>query len=464
MESEPNAPQLDPESKPAVAKTGPARSEGLPGMAALTAYGGFAFLESFMDGIQNVSPNRKARKKIYLSDPTKKSERAVLKEKLKLWIDVLSAAEKQEDMEKIAAERSATLEASLRKNLLTTLNTTRTLEASYRGLSLFYKNTEAEKLSNISIVNADFEQLCDLDNPRFADHIADELKQNYDRLDLRQNYSLMVIPGFMESNAVLNKWAKIAHANKVMLFTDFADLEGPDDVIDLFSTANLTGADLFKSNVIMTCNWAVGRQKVAEVGETEDLFIPPSSALAGKIYFTLMSQVTAGKKHGGMNEVPGVRFPLRKSEISALERLNLVPMVYEYGQVMAFSGKTLFNGDNLGLQTYSVVRVFDHVVKVLFDFLNRRAFENWNSLIEADLRRQIAQFLDSIKGPTKLIDKFRIMRLERDETQKDRIFLDIRITPYFPAKSFVIRLDGRKGDDVDNTEWASDYSEVPATA
>lgn len=53
-------------------------------------------------------------------------------------------------------------------------------------------------------------------------------------------------------------------------------------------------------------------------------------------------------------------------------------MVNEYGKVMAFSAKTLFNGDNLGLQTYSVVRVFDYVTKVLMDFLNRRAFENFN--------------------------------------------------------------------------------------
>lgn len=94
-----------------------------------------------------------------------------------------------------------------------------------------------------------------------------------------------------------------------------------------------------------------------------------------KIYNTLMSQVVAGKKFGGLNEVESVRFDLRKSEISELERMGLVPMVNEYSKVMAFSAKTLFNGDNLGLQTYSVVRVFDYITKVLIDFLNRRAFE-----------------------------------------------------------------------------------------
>ena len=53
------------------------------------------------------------------------------------------------------------------------------------------------------------------------------------------------------------------------------------------------------------------------------------------------------------------------------------------------SRKKIFNGDNLGLQTYSVVRVFDYIAKVLIDFLNRRAFENWNTKTEKDLRIQI---------------------------------------------------------------------------
>jgi len=159
-----------------------------------------------------------------------------------------------------------------------------------------------------------------------------------------------------------------------------------------------------------------------------------------------------------MNEVDGVRFDLKKSEIAALEKLGLIPMVNEYGKVMAFSAKTLFNGDNLGLQTYSVVRVFDYITKVLIDFLNRRAFENWNAKTEKELRSQIVRFLDSITGPSNLIEKFKILRFEQDPVQKDRIFLDIHMTPYFPSKSFMIKLDGQKGDDPDSAEWASEYA------
>jgi len=120
-----------------------------------------------------------------------------------------------------------------------------------------------------------------------------------------------------------------------------------------------------------------------------------------------MSQVTADEKHGGINEVDGVVFPMKKSEISQLEKRGLIPMVNEYGKVMAFSAKTLFNGDNLGLQTYFVVRVFDYIAKVLIDFLNRRAFENWNTKTEKDLRIRIIKFLDGID---RLNEKFRITR------------------------------------------------------
>ena len=109
----------------------------------------------------------------------------------------------------------------------------------------------------------------------------------------------------------------------------------------------------------------------------------------------------------------------------------------------------------MGLQTYSVVRVFDYVAKVLVDFLNRRAFENWTSKSEKDLRQQMIRFLDSIKGPDRLIEKYSIERFERDPVKKDRIYLDITMIPFFPAKEFVVKLDGTKGEE--GTSWNSEY-------
>ena len=243
-----------------------------------------------------------------------------------------------------------------------------------------------------------------------------------------------------------------------MLVTDFENVETPDDVLDMFTDANLTSGEPHKANVMMTCNYIVGRGKKTEVGEEEDIYVPGSAALAGKMYCTKLSQPVAGKTYGSIDEVDAVRFDQKKGEISGLEDAGLVPLVGEWGRVMPFSAKTLFTGDNLGMKTYSVVRVFDFIAKVLSDFLNRRAFELWNVKMEKSLRSQIVKFLDGIQGPDKLIEKFQIIRFERDEEQKDHIFLDIHITPFFPAKSFLVKLDGYKGDD--GEEWKAELKEL----
>jgi len=423
----------------------------------LAKYGGFDLLESCIEGVQNMNPERKARKRIFLTEQAKKEDREQLKKVLEIWSSVLSESESIPEMVEASETKSQTANDSLKKNLHSALEATNDLERSYRSMALFYKNTESDKLKNISLMNAELEQVKDLDNTRFIDAVAEELKSTYDRLDLRDNYGLLVIPGYLGSNKVVEKWAKIAYENKAMLVTDFEHLDEPDDVMEMFEAANLTSGDKYKSNVIMACNWLVGREKVDEVGEEDDLYVPPAGALAGKIYQTLMSQVTAGKKFGGINEIDGVRFDLKKSEIAHLEKMGLVPMVNEYGKVMAFSAKTLFNGDNLGLQTYSVVRVFDYVTKVLMDFLNRRAFENFNAKTRKELMGQIVKFLDGITGPDKLIEDFSIKRFEQDPNQKDRVFLDIHMKPYFPAKNFMIKMDGQKGDD--GTEWDADYEQ-----
>lgn len=421
----------------------------------LAKFGGFTFLESAVDGVQNLNPDRKARMSIYLKDEDKKEERRNLLRTLDLWIEML---EENEAIEEMLAKSNSEVDKVtdlLRSNQLEAVNTVQNLERAYREVKLFYDNTEQDKITNISIMNASIEQLTDLDNPLFIDCVADELKQYYDKLDLRENYSLLVVPGFLGSNKIVEKWAKIAYSNKAHLFTDFADIEKPDDVIEMFFESNLSGGDGFKSNASMACNWIVARPKYAELGEEDDMHVSPSSALAGKVYSTLMSQITAGKKYGALSEVDAVVFPLKKSEISKMEKMGLIPLVNEYKKVMAFSGKTLFNGNNIGLQTYSVVRVFDYVAKVLVDFLNRRAFENWSSKSEKDLRQEMIHFLDSIKGPDRLIEKYSIERFERDPQKKDRIYLDVNMIPFFPAKEFVVKLDGTKGDE--ETTWNSEY-------
>ncbi|HTE02130.1 MAG TPA: hypothetical protein VK668_22735 [Mucilaginibacter sp.] len=417
----------------------------------LERVGGFDFLEAIIDGIDNLNPAKKARGKIFRTDSDKKGQRKLLKSKMQVWVDLLSDANSIAEMTEISSKKAETADKLLKNNLKKILDSTHDLEQSYRSVNLFYKNTESTKLKNVNIMNASIDQLTDLDEPRFMEHVGEEFEAQYDRLDLRRNYSLLVIPGYLKSNKVVDKWGKMAYKNKVMMVTDFENIETPDDVLDLFLEGNFTSAEPHKANVLMTCNYIVGRGKKDDVGEEEDMYVPGSSALAGKMYCTKLSQPVAGKAYGTIDEVDAVRFDQKKAEISALENAGLIPLVGEWGKVMPFSAKTLFNGDNLGMQTYSVVRVFDFVAKVVSDFLNRRALEIWDDKLEDTLRRQIVKFLDSVTGAGQLIEKFSIGRFEQGEDKN--IYININMTPFFTAKSFLVKFDGYKGDDDKVGNW-----------
>lgn len=426
-------------------------------VAQLTHTGGMDWLEDILEGCSNLVSSNKARRAIFLQDKEYKGDRQVLLNSLEIWREILDACDKMDDMPGYCFDKADEQEAVVQKNVLGVTQAIKAVEASYRGISLFFENAESERLNNISFINCDIGQLGDLTVPRFFDHISEELKMNFDRIDLRNNYSLLLLPGYLGGNAVVEKWAKLACDNKVMIITDFENLDEADDVMEVFEASGLAGGDPYKASVLVCCNWLVGRGKHDAIHEEDDLFVPPSLALGGKIYKGLLSQVAAGKKFGVINGVDGVKFPLKKSEVSVLEKMNLVPMFSEYGKVMAFSAKTLFNGANLGLQIYSVVRVFDHVAKVLMDFLNRRAFENFNANIRKELMAQVVRFLDGVSGNGKLIEDFSIRRFEQDAEQKDKIHLDIHLKPYFPAKNFMIKMEGKKGED--GNSWDTSYDQ-----
>lgn len=423
-------------------------------------YGGFPLLETTVEGLQNLNPDRKARRNIFLNEDGKKEERQQLENRLELWLQALESSADQSEIVESCNEKATKIDEVLAQNVGKALEASKELEQAYRSVALFYKNAEADKIKNVNFINADTDQIADLDTALVQNAINEELSANYDRLDMRDNYSMLVMPGFIGSKKVVDAYARIAHKNKTMMLTDYRDLDSVDDVVELFEEANLSGGDGYLSNVIMSCNYLVGREKDEAFGEEDNVYVPPSSSLAGRLYTTLMSQISAGKSFGALNEVDGVKFDLKRSEISHLDKIGLVPMVNEYGKVMAFSGKTLFNGDNIGMKTYSVVRVFDYISKVLVDFLNRRAFENWNANTKKDLRKQIIQFLDSVKGPTGLIEKWELRKLDQDPIDKDKINLDLHIKPYFPAKTFLVQLEGTKGEDMDEVTWESDYGEV----
>jgi len=422
----------------------------------LEKFGGYDLVENTFDGVQKLNPKKKATKKIFLSEKQFKAQRENLKKSLEIWANLLAKDVSITDYVDQCETESQSAEKSLKANLKKAVETTKDLERSYRSVALFYKNTEEDNVKYISLMNATPEQLKDLDNPRFIDAASAELDRNFDRLSLKNNYSLMVVPGYMESKAVLDKWGKFAHKNKVLMVTDYRNLEDVESTIEMFEEESLNGGDAHLANVIMTCNWLVGREKFSEIGEDEELFVPPSSALAGKLYNTagtIMSQGAAGKKYGTINEVSGARYDLKKSEIAGLNDRNLIPMVFEDNRVMAFSNKTLFNGNNIGLQEYPIVRVFDWVGKVFMNFFNDVAFQKFDKKLKVGVWEDIVEFLNDYKG--KLFEDYSFDRdgIKQDPVTKD-ISINVNIKPFFAAKNFSITLSGHDGKD--GREWDQD--------
>ena len=106
----------------------------------LEKYGGFDLLESAIDSVQNINPGRKARKKIFLEEASKKAERESLKKALQWWSEILNSSDNIGDMVQTCQESSDLAEQVLKNNLKAAVEKTKELERSYRSVALFYKN------------------------------------------------------------------------------------------------------------------------------------------------------------------------------------------------------------------------------------------------------------------------------------------------------------------------------------
>ena len=411
----------------------------------LQQIGGFNALKSFIPEMENLDFKNKAQRNIFLNEQRFSDKRKKLADDLKKWIDMLSE-DKKTPME--FAESCKQKEKKARElfsnNLSIAAETIKKIETEYRTLDMFYKNTGSDKVRNLRLINVDKNELAD-SNSEFIQEINELLKLSYDRLSLKDSYSLMVMPGYIfEDNSILRLWAQMAHKYKVMLVTDHADETIYDNMVD--NTERYRDSDVFLQNIILTSNWLLGRKKEDIALEEDNLYVPPSGALAGMMYDDSrnIADPSAGKKHGTLNEVKGVRLDLLKSEIAGLMDKQVIPMVFSEGRVMAFNDTTLFNGDNKAMTSYTIVRVFDWIKKVLMNFLNDEALQNWDTVKSPRiLKEKIQDFLNQHKGYGKLFQDYSLGNPSQDPITKN-ITVDMNITPYFSAKNFIVKLSATK--------------------
>jgi len=410
----------------------------------LKAFGGFNAIRGFMPDADNMNPARKAAKDVFLKDKRFKDKREGLKKEITRWLELLNddsieSATGYADACKQAEEKYTGV---LKQGITDALYATQNLERSYRELDSFFKTCGTDKVKNLRIINVLKEDIADADSG-FANEVENILRNGFDRLSLKDAYSLVCVPGGVFTDKVdLLQWAKMAFKYKVMLITDHADEYSFDDL--QANTEGYRDSDQELMNVVMTANWIVGRESEKMSSDEEDqkaFYIAPSAALCGKLYDETanMAQGAGGKKYGTLDGVKGVKSDLLKSEIAALMDNQVIPMVYSEGRVMAFNNTTLYNGDLDAMKEYPIVRVFDWVKKVLMNFVHEVALENWDPYNSPkNLKAKIQEFLNQYKGYGNLFQNYEIGEPRQDPVTK-QITCDITLTPFFTAKNFIIK-------------------------
>ena len=404
-------------------------------------------------GVENMDPRKKATKNIFLTDAAYADTRKKLRNQLALWLDVIaSGSEDPMAIIESCQEACNKAEQNLSSNLFAVHDEVKKLEVTYRSLDSFFANAGQGKIECLTLMNVNKEDLAEHDSDDTV-AVREELDKYYDRLSLKNNYSLLVIPGYLGDGSTLRMWAQSAFKNKVILVTDFKDSQSFSMLKEELDAASLQGQEVNMANAVMTCNYILGRSKSETAKEDEDLFIPASAALAGRMADTEdipIAQGAAGKKYGTLSNVKGARLDMKKSEIASLIDLGVVPIVEEDGRVMAFSNCSLYNGATVGLKEYPIVRVFDWIGKVFQNFFNDEAFVNWNSQVKAELQEAIHDFLSQYKGPGKLIENYNLKAINQDPKTKD-ISIQVELKPFFAAKNFYIELTGH--NDQGGVNW-----------
>lgn len=404
----------------------------------------YLMLKGIIKHVELLDPSHVAARNIFLSDSSYADTRQKLTNDLRLWASILEKG-KTDLVAMVETCKTSRNEAelNLQNNLLQIHDDTQPLEVTYRTLDSFFANAGQEGTQCLTLMDVSNEELR-LSDSDSSLAIKKELKKHYDTLSLRNSYSLFVVPGYLGDAPTLREWAKAAHKNKVLMVTDFKDCQNFRILEDDLYEANLHGNDTFLANVVVTCNYLLGRKKSELANEDDDLYIPCSGALAGRMANTkeiVIAQGVVGRDYGLLDSVKGTRIKLLKSEIEALVDQGVIPMAESEGRTYALSNRSLYNGAAFSLQEYPIVRVLDWVNKVLMNYMHEIANETWDPYMSPKkLESKIRDFLDHYRGYQLLFSSYKLGLPSQDPKTKI-VSVDIAITPFFAAKNFIIKLE-----------------------
>ena len=410
-------------------------------------------------GIEWLDPKKDFQRKEFLTKKEFAVQRKLLGERLKLWTQYLGQSDNLDEVRKSLNEDATKLETNLEKNMKKVHQSSRELEKTYRSIDKFFANAQQEpdEKVNAYFSNVSAEELANPDDKEKFEEVAKAVAGLYREWGIKDCFSMAVVPGYLGSVENIDMVARqLGLPNKLHVMTDLPDFETFEDVMEMLDDpnyANLAGIDDYKQYVSVFANYLQARG--ANQYEDDDMWIPPSAAVAGMMYkgdtTTGMQQPSAGFKYGKVAEAKYIRFKANQPDASKIVEKGLIPMVDFEGSAVAMGASTLFTKETFNV--YSIRRTYDYVYKNLRQYLNKQTFSVIDQKFIDAMRRDIDKFMKAISGGDNILQDYDV-QIFADEEMRKRQEIDIKVAlnPKYPARTFNIEFAAWNENDATNVK------------
>ncbi|SYZ72868.1 hypothetical protein TRIP_C20983 [Candidatus Zixiibacteriota bacterium] len=396
-------------------------------------------------GVEWLDPKKDFQRKEFLTKKDFAKQRKLLAQRLKMWHDHLAKAGSPDDIRKTLSEESAKLQTNLEKNMKRVFESSRDLETTYRAIDKFFANAQQEpdEKVNAYFANVSAEELSNPDDKEKFENLCKAIADLYREWSIKECFAMCVVPGYLGSVENIDTFARqLGFPNKVHILTDLPNFEKFEEVMDMLDDpnyANLMGIDNFKQYVSVFANYVLARN--SNQYEDQDMWIPPSAAVAGKMYqgdLTVgMQQPMAGFKFGKINDAKYLRFKANQPDASKINEKGVNPLVNFEGTAVAMGAATLFSKETFNV--YSIRRTYDYVYKTMRNYLNKQTFTVIDQKFIDTMRKDIDKFMKAITGGDNILQDYKV-DIFADEEMRKRQEVDVKISlnPKYPARSFNI--------------------------
>jgi phosphopantetheinyl transferase (holo-ACP synthase) len=410
-------------------------------------------------GVEWLDPGKDFQRKEFLTKKEFAKQRMLLAERLKLWVEQLSKSNNLDDVRRNLNEEATKLEANLEKNMKKVHRASREIETTYRAIDKFFANAQQEpdEKVNAYFANVSAEELANPDDREKFEKLSKAVADLYREWSIKECFSMAVIPGYLGSVEAMDTVARqLGLPNKLHILTDLPNFESFEEIMDMLDDpnyANLPGIDNYKQYLAVFANYLMARN--ANQYEDEDMWMPPSAAVAGMMYkgdtTVGMQQPMAGFKYGKVADAKYIRFKANQPDASKINEKGVNPMVNFEGSAVAMGAATLFSKDTFNV--YSIRRTYDYVYKTMRNYLNKQTFSVIDQKFIDTMRRDIDKFMKAISGGDNILQDYRV-EIFADEEMRKRQEIDIKVAlnPKYPARTFNIEFTAWNQDNQTNVK------------